>query len=217
MAERSATPKATAWWAVRGLPNDSGEVTTCMVASRQPRASPADMAAMGMRAQVRKASASRYPWPSWPSRWWAGTRTPSKYSGWVSEERQPILGYLGPTVTPGASSGTRKAETGARPPPGALSRSWEAKRTTYFENGVPELVMNCLAPSMTQSVPSRRARVPMLPASDPPVGSGSPKAQKGSPGGMPGRDSARRASEAGGGDNAAGKAPARAGAASAGG
>ena len=95
-----------------------------------------------------------------------------------------------------ASSGTRKAETGARPPPGALSRSWEAKRTTYFENGVPELVMNCLAPSMTQSVPSRRARVPMLPASDPPVGSVSPKAQKVSPEAMPGRYSARRSSEA---------------------
>ena len=59
MADRSATPKATAWWAVSGFPNDSRDVTNRSVASRQPRARPADMAAMGMRAQVRKPSASR--------------------------------------------------------------------------------------------------------------------------------------------------------------
>ena len=56
--------------------------------------------------------------------------------------------------------------------------------------------MNCLAPSMTQSEPSRRARVPMLPASEPPVGSVSPKAQKLSPVAMAGRYSARRSSVA---------------------
>ena len=67
---------------------------------------------------------------------------------------------------------------------------------TYFENGVPEFVMNCLAPLMIQSDPSRRARVAMLPASDPPVGSVRPKAQNVSPLAMPGRCSDRRSSEA---------------------
>src|SRR5437870_3072764 len=47
MADRSATPKATAWWAVSGLPNDSREVTNSIVASRQPRASPAVAAGPG--------------------------------------------------------------------------------------------------------------------------------------------------------------------------
>ena len=56
--------------------------------------------------------------------------------------------------------------------------------------------MNCLAPLITQSEPSRTARVPMLPASEPPVGSVRPKAQNVSPDAMPGRNSARRSSEA---------------------
>ena len=52
-------------------------------------------------------------------------------------------------MTPGASSGTRNAETGG--PPGVRRRPVAANRITYLENGVPELVMNCLAPLMTQS------------------------------------------------------------------
>jgi hypothetical protein len=47
---------------------------------------------------------------------------------------------------------------------------------TWPEMSVPALVMNCLAPSMTHSPPSRTARVLVLPASEPASGSVSPKA-----------------------------------------
>ena len=47
---------------------------------------------------------------------------------------------------------------------------------TTPEMSVPALVMNCLAPSITQSPLSRRARVRTLPASEPASGSVSPNA-----------------------------------------
>ena len=46
---------------------------------------------------------------------------------------------------------------------------------------MPALVMNCLAPSITHSPPSRRARVRVLPASEPASGSVRPKAASRSP------------------------------------
>ena len=47
---------------------------------------------------------------------------------------------------------------------------------TTPEISVPALVMNCLAPSITHSPPSRLARVRTLPASEPASGSVRPKA-----------------------------------------
>ena len=47
---------------------------------------------------------------------------------------------------------------------------------TQPEMSVPELVMNCFAPSITHSPSSSRARVRVLPASDPASGSVRPNA-----------------------------------------
>ena len=47
---------------------------------------------------------------------------------------------------------------------------------THPEISVPELVMNCFAPSITHSPSSSRARVRVLPASDPASGSVRPNA-----------------------------------------
>ncbi len=47
---------------------------------------------------------------------------------------------------------------------------------TQPEISVPELVMNCFAPSITHSPSSSRARVRVLPASEPASGSVRPKA-----------------------------------------
>ena len=52
---------------------------------------------------------------------------------------------------------------------------------TQPEISVPELVMNCFAPSITHSPSSRRARVRVAPASEPASGSVSPKAARRSP------------------------------------
>ena len=52
---------------------------------------------------------------------------------------------------------------------------------TRPEMSVPAFVMNCLAPSMTQSSPSRRARVFVFAASEPPSASVSPNAPRISP------------------------------------
>ena len=53
---------------------------------------------------------------------------------------------------------------------------------TQPEISVPELVMNCFAPSITHSPSSSRARVRVLPASEPASGSVSPKAASLRPG-----------------------------------
>ena len=52
---------------------------------------------------------------------------------------------------------------------------------TQPEISVPELVMNCLAPSITHSPPSSLAVVRVAPASEPASGSVSPKAASRSP------------------------------------
>ena len=52
-----------------------------------------------------------------------------------------------------------------------------AVMVTPAEMSVPELVMNCLVPLMTQSPSSSSARVRVAPASDPAPGSVSPNAQ----------------------------------------
>ena len=52
---------------------------------------------------------------------------------------------------------------------------------TKPEMSVPELVMNCLAPSITHSPPSSRAVVRTLPASEPASGSVRPNAPSVSP------------------------------------
>ena len=52
---------------------------------------------------------------------------------------------------------------------------------THPVMSVPALVMNCLAPLMTQSPLSATARVRVLPASEPASGSVSPKAASCSP------------------------------------
>ncbi len=56
-----------------------------------------------------------------------------------------------------------------------------ANTTEYRDIGVPELVMNCLAPLSTHPSPSRRATVLTLEASLPPEGSVSEKALNASP------------------------------------
>ena len=56
-----------------------------------------------------------------------------------------------------------------------------AVMVTKPEMSVPELVMNCLAPSITQSPSSSLARVRTLPASEPASGSVSPNAPSFSP------------------------------------
>jgi hypothetical protein len=56
-----------------------------------------------------------------------------------------------------------------------------AVMVTQPEMWVPELVMNCFAPSITHSPSARRARVRVAPASDPASGSVSPKAASRSP------------------------------------
>ena len=62
-------------------------------------------------------------------------------------------------------------------------RRWAAVTVMTLVIGVPELVMNALAPSMTQSpvASSRRARVRVAPASLPASGSVSPKAPSARP------------------------------------
>ena len=92
-------------------------------------------------------------------------------------------------MKPGASVGTRKAVTGGRP---SVAAPVAVKRMTYLVSGVPELVMNCLAPLITHSSPSRTAAVAMLPASEPPLGSVRPKATNSSPAVILGSSSRRR-------------------------
>ena len=82
-------------------------------------------------------------------------------------------------------------DPGARGVPGVA-----AKRMMYFEKGVPELVMNCLAPLITQPPSTRRAVVAMLPASEPPVGSVRPKDTNVVPAAMPASSSWRCSAEA---------------------
>jgi hypothetical protein len=81
--------------------------------------------------------------PSRPRIASAGTRQPSKTSSLMGEVRSPIFRAGGPTVSPGASRSTRKADSPANPNFGSV----EAKTTNRPPTGA--LVMKVFDPSRT--------------------------------------------------------------------
>ena len=114
-----------------------------------------------------------------------------KTSGCVSLACQPTLSYAGPTVNPGVPLGTMIVEISRVAEPGSPVT---AVTVTKRVIGVPELVMNCFAPSITHSPPSRRAVVRVAPASDPASGSVRPNPASARPASRSGRCSSRCAS-----------------------
>ena len=79
--------------------------------------------------------------------------------------------------------GTMMVEICLRPPSFPVTAVTVTKRVI----GVPEFVMNCFEPSMTQSSPSRRAVVRVAPASLPASGSVRPKPARARPASRSGR------------------------------
>ncbi len=141
--------------------------------SRHPCAIPVDKAAKATRPESSSSRNCAKPRPRSPTRFAAGTRHPSKYTGRVSEARQPTLEYSGPTSMPGVPGSTAMHETSSGPVAAVVMI-----RSVI---DVPALVMKHFAPSITHSPPSRRARVSVRPASDPPLGSVSANAHSPSP------------------------------------
>jgi hypothetical protein len=97
----------------------------------------------------------------------------------VSDAFQPILRYGVPCSYPGVPFSTTMLEISPSPV--------RAVMQTCPEMSVPALVMNCLAPSITHSPPSKAARVRVFPASDPASGSVSPNAPSFTPAHRSGR------------------------------
>jgi hypothetical protein len=86
------------------------------------------------------------------------------------------------------SAGTMMLESsGTERPSGACFRPVTAVMVTSEVMGVPELVMNCLDPSITHCPSSRRAVVRVAPASEPASASVRPKAASSSPRARAGR------------------------------
>ena len=113
-------------------------------------ADPTDTAAMWMRPRAREVIAARYPDSSSPpTRAVAGTRTPRKSTSAVHAPSCPIFLSLGPTLTPGASAGTRNT---AIPVP--LWSAGRVRANTMNRSASGALVMKRLVPSMIQSPPS---------------------------------------------------------------
>ena len=82
----------------------------------------------------------------------------------MSDAFQPTLLYAGSAVNPSVGTGTRIDEISFLPPVSPVT----AVTVTSLVISVPELVMNCLLPLMTQCPSSRRAVVLVAPASVPP-------------------------------------------------
>ncbi len=100
----------------------------------------------------------------------------------MSEVCQPTLSYDGPTSSPGVPAGTMMLDSSLRTSPsGPTVSPVTAVIVTRLVMGVPELVMNCLDPSITHSSPSSRAVVRVPPASDPAPASVSPNAASARP------------------------------------
>src|SRR6185369_2991168 len=140
--------------------------------STQPCAAPTDSAAIAIRPSSRMRRKLAYPRPRSPSRFSCGTRTSSKLSGWVSEAFQPTLLYAGSAVKPAVGTGTRIDEISFLPSFSPVT----AVTVTSLVMSVPELVMNCLLPLITQVDPSDFAVVLVAPASLPPPASVNPNA-----------------------------------------
>jgi hypothetical protein len=83
------------------------------------------------------------PMPSSPMRWRWGTRTSSKYTGQVSEERRPSLSILGPTVTPGVRVGTTISDLFAWGEPSLVLTS------THVQSDWLALVIHIFEPLIT--------------------------------------------------------------------
>ena len=113
------------------------------------------------------------PMPSSPSRFAAGTRTPSSTSSAVHEPWRPIFSSGFPALRPGHPPSTRKALTPLVPSP--------VRAMTMYRSASPALVMNALEPSSTYVSASRTARVCNATASLPPAGSVSANAASNSP------------------------------------
>ena len=105
----------------------------------------------------------------------------------MSEAHQPTFEYFAETVNPGVPDGTRIVEISGLP---SSRVPVTAATATTPVIDVPELVMNTLLPSITQSPPSSRARVRIAPAtSEPPPGSVRPNAPSTCPAHMRGSHS----------------------------
>ena len=93
---------------------------------------------------------------------------------------QPSLSYAGSTVNPGVPAGTTIAEISGRSSPVVELVETPVRAVTVTNEVMedPELVMNCLLPSMTHSpeAGSTTALVRVAPASEPAPGSVRPNA-----------------------------------------
>ena len=103
----------------------------------------------------------------------------------VGEGERPRVGRMPAHLPVGravvVAGGPVRARSGSRSRPADRGPPVFAVMQTTPEMSVPAFVMNCLAPSITHSPPSRRAVVFVLPASLPASGSVSPKAPSFSP------------------------------------
>ena len=106
---------------------------------------------MAIRPSSRMARNWAIPRPRVPTRFCSGTRHWWKCRPWVSEECQPSLRYARSTVNPGVPAGTRIALISGEPSGRSPVR---AVTVTTLVIGVPELVMNAFAPSITHSPPT---------------------------------------------------------------
>ncbi len=111
-----------------------------------------------LRSSVRIASSN--PWPTSPTRFASGTRTPVKLNSAVGEPRMPILCSIRSTANPGMSFSTMKHES--RLWRGVSAASSVTAKTAIRSATLPWL-MKRFEPSRTHSAPSplpgRRALV----------------------------------------------------------
>ena len=113
---------------------------------------PARRSPVGCGRSVRIAMSK--PSPSSPTRFAAGTRTPSKASSAVGLPRRPILCSSRATEKPGG----RDLDDEARQSPMARSASGSVTAKTVMRSATEPWLMNRFEPSMTYSSPSRTAR-----------------------------------------------------------
>jgi hypothetical protein len=154
--------------------------------SKHACAKPSAAAASASRSPLKLSMMARKPAPSSPSRWPAGTRTPSKRTWAVSEHHQPIFSSR-VRDTPGAAPGTTSSDTPAAP--GAPVRT-----ATVSQSARTPDVMNTFSPSTMNASPSRRAVVRRCATSEPPPGSVTASAAMRSPRSTGGTTARRKAS-----------------------